>query len=87
MSHTFDKADTGYTAGFYDGKAAERKRIVELLEPLGCPDDGIAHNCQNGLGYTTAADLITLIEEKIEVNSENLKTSLKKIFKPKGKTE
>lgn len=34
MSHTLDQPDKGYTTGFYDGKQAERERIIKLLESL-----------------------------------------------------
>jgi hypothetical protein len=46
------------------GKITERERIIKLLEPLGCEANGIEHDCQNGLGYTTAKDLIELIKGK-----------------------
>jgi hypothetical protein len=62
VSHTVSQPDTGYTTGFYDGKQAEQDRIIKLLEPLGCEANGVEHDCQNGLGYTTAADLIGLIK-------------------------
>ena len=38
------------------------ERIIKLLEPLGCEANGVEHDCQNGLGYTTAQDLIALIK-------------------------
>lgn len=44
------------------GERKERERIIELLKPLGCEANGVEHDCQNGLGYTTAADLIALIK-------------------------
>jgi len=44
------------------GALLERERIIKLLEPLGCEANGVEHDCQNGLGYTTAADLIALIK-------------------------
>jgi len=47
---------------FESGVRAERERIIKLLEPLGCEANGVEHDCQNGLGYTTAADLIALIK-------------------------
>jgi hypothetical protein len=40
----------------------QNERIIKLLEPLGCKANGIEHDCQNGLGYTTAKDLIELIK-------------------------
>lgn len=43
------------------GVKYEQERIIELLKPLGCEANGVEHDCQNGLGYTTAADLIALI--------------------------
>jgi hypothetical protein len=45
------------------GVISERERIIKLLEPLGCEANGVEHDCQNGLGYTRAADLIALIKE------------------------
>jgi len=51
-----------YEIGRAHGIKAERERIIKLLEPLGCEDNGVEHDCQNGLGYTTAADLIALIK-------------------------
>ncbi len=48
--------------GFDKGVAQERERIIKLLEPLGCEANGVEHDCQNGLGYTTAQDLIALIK-------------------------
>jgi flagellar biosynthesis/type III secretory pathway protein FliH len=62
--------EEGYNSGIYSSvveenieKAvkSERERIVKLLEPLGCEANGVEHDCQNGLGYTTAQDLIKLI--------------------------
>jgi hypothetical protein len=44
------------------GAFQERSRIIKLLEPLGCEANGVEHDCQNGLGYTTAEDLIALIK-------------------------
>jgi hypothetical protein len=44
------------------GIKAEQERIIELLEPLGCKANGVEHDCGNGLGYTTAQDLIKLIK-------------------------
>jgi hypothetical protein len=38
------------------------ERIIKLIEPLGCEANGVEHDCQNGLGYTTAQDLINLIK-------------------------
>lgn len=40
----------------------ERERIIKLIEPLGCEENGVSHDCSNGLGYTTAADIIALIK-------------------------
>jgi len=54
--------DTPYTQGFKAGMAYENERIIKLLKPLGCKTNGIEHDCQNGLGYTTAKDLIELIK-------------------------
>lgn len=34
MSHTPGKPDIGYTTGFYEGVAAERERIIELLDSI-----------------------------------------------------
>lgn len=50
------------TYGFDNGVAHERERIIKLLKPLGCPENGVEHDCQDALGYTTAADLIALIK-------------------------
>lgn len=47
---------------FNSGREYERERIIKLLEPLGCEANGVEHDCGNGLGYTTAADLIALIK-------------------------
>jgi hypothetical protein len=70
--------EEGYNAGIYSSvveenteKAvkAERERIIKLLEPLGCEANGVEHDCQNGLGYTTAEDLIALINgEQLDNN-------------------
>jgi len=51
-----------WEAGVQHGIACEQQRIIKLLEPLGCEANGVEHDCQNGLGYTTAADLIALIK-------------------------
>lgn len=47
---------------FESGREHERERIIKLLESLGCKANGIEHDCQGGLGYTTAQDLIKLIK-------------------------
>ena len=44
------------------GAEIELERIIKLIEPLGCPANGIEHDCQNGLGYMTAAEIIALIK-------------------------
>jgi hypothetical protein len=58
LDDDFDDYNLGYQAGTLD----ERDRIIKLLEPLGCKANGVEHDCQDGLGYTTAADLIKLIK-------------------------
>jgi hypothetical protein len=53
--------------GIKEGEKRERERIIKLLEPLGCEANGIEHDCDNGLGYTTTKDLIKLINgEKLD---------------------
>jgi hypothetical protein len=47
---------------FNSGREYEREHIIKLIEPLGCEANGVEHDCQNGLGYTTAQDLIELIK-------------------------
>jgi hypothetical protein len=51
-----------WAEGVEEGKRLERLRIIKLLEPLGCEANGVEHDCQNALGYTTAQDLIELIK-------------------------
>ena len=51
-----------YDNAIWMAKMDEQDRIIDLLEPLGCPENGIEHDCQNGLGYITAKDLIELIK-------------------------
>jgi hypothetical protein len=51
-----------WTEGIKEGEKRERERIIKLLEPLGCEANGVEHNCDNGLGYTTAQDLIERIK-------------------------
>jgi hypothetical protein len=51
-----------WEAGVQHGIKCEQQRIIKLLEPLGCEANGVEHDCQNGLGYTTAADLIAFIK-------------------------
>jgi hypothetical protein len=62
MIESIDHAES--VRNFYrnQGIAFERERIIKLLEPLGCLANGVEHDCQNGLGYTTAQDLIALIK-------------------------
>ena len=51
-----------YSEAYRQGKVDEREHIIKLIEPLGCEANGVEHDCQNGLGYTTAQDLIELIK-------------------------
>jgi glutaredoxin-like protein NrdH len=52
------------TREFYrkQGEQREQERIIKLIEPLGCPANGIEHDCENNLTLYTATDLITLIK-------------------------
>jgi hypothetical protein len=52
-----------YAEGMEAGAEIEQERIIELIKPLGCEANGVEHDCQNGLGYTTAEDLIALIKK------------------------
>lgn len=61
-----DGYEQGVHFGLKEGIREENTRIIKLLEPLGCEANGIEHDCQNGLGYTTAADLIALIKGETE---------------------
>ena len=56
------KRQEAVAKAYANGTSRERERIIKLLEPLGCEANGVEHDCQNGLGYTTAADLIALIK-------------------------
>jgi hypothetical protein len=47
---------------FEFGETTERRRIIKLIEPLGCPANGIEHDCENNLTLYTATDLIALIK-------------------------
>jgi hypothetical protein len=62
-SHTRTYLSGHYLCVFKEGIETERERIIELLEPLGCEANGVEHDCSNGLGYTTAQDLIKLIKK------------------------
>jgi hypothetical protein len=44
------------------GRREEQQRIIKLIEPLGCPANGIEHHCENNLALYTADDLIALIK-------------------------
>jgi hypothetical protein len=51
-----------YSEAYRQGKADEQERIIKLIKPLGCEANGVEHDCQNGLGYTTAQDIVGLIK-------------------------
>lgn len=45
MSHSANYTDTGPTTAFYQGRDAERERIIKLLEPLSkCDPDFCGKN-------------------------------------------
>jgi hypothetical protein len=62
MESNFENIFNAQAIAFAAGQKQEQERIIKLLEPLGCEANGVEHDCENGLGYTTAQDLIALIK-------------------------
>lgn len=60
------KYDAGFAKGLMLGKAVgardEQERIIEQIETLRCPENGIEHDCLDELGGYTVNDLIALIK-------------------------